>query len=266
MGPLLSFLASHGLAVAFLLVAIGLGGWSLLRRPQRPTLLFAAGIVALAGVAGLAVPAEIGMWLAIGGAGLLVGLFLWLLLTSQWSVWLGGLAVAILLVGVSGWATVAASEGLVDLGKAVTHLEPVQPAWLWLLLVLPVIIYWSRKSLAGMGPTRRWLAIILRTAILLFLILAMAEVRFRQVNDTVTTLFLVDRSLSIPEESSEDSRKDPVTGRPYDLRWERIKKFINDSVEKRGEAHKRDKAGLIVFARRPRLELPPSDSPRFNFK
>ena len=28
----------------------------------------------------------------------------------------------------------------------------------------------------------------------------------------------------------------------------------------------RDKAGLIVFGRRPRLELPPSDAPQFNFQ
>src|SRR5581483_8478302 len=35
--------------------------------------------------------------------------------------------------------------------------------------------------------------------------------------------------------------------------------------EKRGMAHDRDKAGIIVFGRRPRLELPPSDAPRFNF-
>src|SRR5262249_20230370 len=39
----------------------------------------------------------------------------------------------------------------------------------------------------------------------------------------------------------------------------------NDAVEKRGPGHERDRAGLIVFGRRPRLELPPSDSPRFNF-
>ena len=48
-----------------------------------------------------------------------------------------------------------------------------------------------------------------------------------------------------------------------DYRWERIKKFLNEAMEKRGDAHKRDKAGVIVFGRRPRLELPASDAPYF---
>ena len=35
-------------------------------------------------------------------------------------------------------------------------------------------------------------------------------------------------------------------------------------MAERGAGHERDRAGLIVFGRRPRLELPPSDAPRFN--
>ena len=37
-------------------------------------------------------------------------------------------------------------------------------------------------------------------------------------------------------------------------------------MEKRGSGHARDRAGLIVFGRRPRLELPPADAPRFNLR
>src|SRR5262249_28295655 len=36
-------------------------------------------------------------------------------------------------------------------------------------------------------------------------------------------------------------------------------------VARRGVGHERDKAGIIVFGRRPRLELPPSDAPNFNW-
>src|SRR5207237_8968114 len=78
-------------------------------------------------------------------------------------------------------------------------------------------------------------------------------------------LFLVDRSESVAEEF--DPKADPKSPRAHvDLRWDRIKKFINDSVELRGPRHDRDKAGVIVFGRRPRLEIPPSDAPRFNFQ
>src|SRR5262249_29386397 len=74
-----------------------------------------------------------------------------------------------------------------------------------------------------------------------------------------TVLFLVDRSLSVPPEPSPD---DPTSA----LRWLREKRFVNEAVEKRGSGDERDKAGLIVFGRRPRLELPPSDAPRFKFQ
>ena len=78
-------------------------------------------------------------------------------------------------------------------------------------------------------------------------------------------LFLVDRSLSVPEEHDKDV--DPKSPQAkVDLRWERIKRFINESVEKRGAGHDRDRAGVIVFGRRPRLELPPSAVPRFNLR
>jgi hypothetical protein len=271
MSPLLSFLASRWLAGAFVLLALALGGWLLFLRQRRqkwsvPLLLTTCGF-ALAGVGGLTVPPAVGMWVAIGSAALLFGMLLWLILTGQWTVHVSAGIAALLLVGLGGWTAIPAGEGLIDLGKTLRQVEAVQPAWLWGLLIIPLLIYWSRRSLAGMGPARRWMAITLRSILVLFLLLALAEVRWRQVNDTVTTLFLVDRSLSVPEQVDEQAPPDPVPGktRPVDHRWERIKKFINESVEKRGEAHKRDKAGLIVFARRPRLELPPSDAPRFNF-
>src|SRR5262245_32563195 len=263
---LLSLLAPRWLGVAFVLLGAVLAAWLLLQHRRRqswsmPLLLASAGF-GLAGLGGIFVPAEIGMWAAIGAAGLLVALFVWLLLASQWSNGLAALAGAVLMLGLGGWGGIAAGEGLREVGKAIRQIEAVQPAWLWLLLLIPVIVYWSRRSLAGMGPVRRWIAIGLRSSLILFLVLALAEVRIRQSNDTVTTLFLLDGSLSVPEEIDENAPREPNKP-PIDQRWERVKRFINESVEKRGESHKRDKAGMIVFGRRPRLELPPSDAPRF---
>ncbi|OAI45600.1 hypothetical protein AYO44_12720 [Planctomycetaceae bacterium SCGC AG-212-F19] len=268
MSPLISLLAPRWLGVVCILLAVGLAGWLLLRKRRRnawsmPLILAASGF-GLAGAGCLFVPSALGMWAAIGAAALLLGMLIWLVLTSQWSSVLAASVGAVLVLGLGGWGGIPAGEGLFEVGKAVRQIEAVQPRWLWLLLLLPVIVYWSRRSLAGMGPARRWMAIGLRSSLILFLVLALAEVRLRQVNDTVTTLFLVDRSLSVPEEIDENAPRD-AKNNPIDQRWERVKKFINESVEKRGEAHKRDKAGMIVFGRRPRLELPPSDAPRFNF-
>src|SRR5262249_12225668 len=128
------------------------------------------------------------------------------------------------------------------------------------------IILLSFRSLAGLGPFRKWLAIGLRCSLIVFLTLALAEVRLRHETKNITVLFLVDRSLSIPREYPPAAKLDPDSLESQtDLRWERIKRFINDAVEKRGVGHERDKAGIIVFGRRPRLELPPSDAPHFNF-
>src|SRR5207302_11146513 len=63
----------------------------------------------------------------------------------------------------------------------------------------------------------------------------------------LTVLFLWDRSLSMPQDF-EDGK---------DLREDRLRRFINESVSMRGPGHERDQAGVIVFGRWPRLELPP---------
>ncbi|HEV3448362.1 MAG TPA: VWA domain-containing protein, partial [Gemmataceae bacterium] len=121
----------------------------------------------------------------------------------------------------------------------------------------------SYRSLAGLGPVRRWIAIGLRCALVIFLTLALAEVRLRHQNENITVLYLVDRSFSIPVEF--DSTVSPDANR-IDRRTERVEQFINYTVENRGPLHRYDRAGLILFGRRPRLELPPSNAPAFNFK
>src|SRR5204862_4603027 len=106
--------------------------------------------------------------------------------------------------------------------------EVAQPLWLLLLLLIPVVVWMSYRSLAGLGPVRRWVAISLRCLVILLLTLSLAELRLRRPNDTTTVLFVVDRSLSIPQEI------DPGEATPVDKRWQRIKRFMTDAVAKRG--------------------------------
>src|SRR6185369_1745714 len=61
--------------------------------------------------------------------------------------------------------------------------------------------------------------------------------------------------LSVPEEPGE--------GGQGDKRWQRVRKFMNDAVRQKPRGSKRDQVGLIVFGRKPRLELLPGDAPRF---
>ncbi|HYV38174.1 MAG TPA: VWA domain-containing protein, partial [Gemmataceae bacterium] len=131
--------------------------------------------------------------------------------------------------------------------------------WLILLLLIPLTIWWSFRSLAGLGTTRRWIALGLRCSLLLFLTLALAEVYLLHTNDTTTVLFLWDRSVSIPREYDPRDTKETKV----DLVKDRHINFIWNAVAQRGSKHLRDNAGLIIFGRNPRLELPPERVPTF---
>jgi len=173
-------------------------------------------------------------------------------ISGRWNRWIAiGLLAPLLLAMGAAWGK-SIQDGIVVLSRV----RFGQPLWLVLLVTLPILVMMSFHSLAGLGPVRRWLAMGSRLAIVTFLILSLAELRIDKPNDNLTVLFLVDRSLSIPQEI--DPRKQNSGGDPIDERWLRIQAFINESVQKRGRAHLNDQAGVIMFARRPRLIMPPS--------
>jgi uncharacterized membrane protein len=259
-------LATHWFAFLLLVGALGLGAAEWWRGGFRNGLAFfplASAALALLALGGLVVPFDVAFW---GVSLALTALFVALVVvvwTGRWSAPLGWILGGFLLLGLGGLAANAVGQGLVEAGRILIHLEVSEPIWLLLLALLPVVVLLSFRSLGGLGPVRRWLAIGLRCALVLFLILALAEVRLRHPNETVTVIFLVDRSLSIPEEWEPDPLDKT---KRIDQRWERVKKFINEAVEKRGPGHAYDKAGVIVFGRGPRLELPPAEVKRLNFK
>jgi uncharacterized membrane protein len=262
MNPLSRFLTTHWFAGLLLAAAVVLGLLLLRRRRGAAAALgLAAAGLALAGLGGLVPSAAWQLGIAAGAVVLLLMLLSMLLLTGWWSERLGYLVAVLLAFGAGGYLAAVLGAGLTVAGKRLADVHFLYPAWLLLLLIVPLLVLVSYRSLAGLGPVRRWVALGLRCALVALLVLALAEPRLRHESENQTVLFLVDRSLSIPEEPAVDA-----AGRTIDARWERIKKFINDAVALRGAAHEQDSAGLIVFGRRPRLELPPSKAPRFNFQ
>src|SRR5579871_1483942 len=260
------FFAEHWFSILLLAIALVLGA-SLLnvwrrRREWSWPLMLTGSAFSLLGVGGLTLQTEWGLWLSGAMLAVLFIMVLLVITTGSWSALLGYGVGALLLVGVGGLGNRAIARGLSETGKVLASLEPTQPWWLLLLGLIPLIVLLSYRSLAGLGPVRRWVAITLRCALILLLTLALAEVRIRHQNENVTVLFLVDRSLSIPEEFDPEA---PTDSPRVDLRWDRVEKFLNDTVSMRGPEHKYDRAGLILFGRRPRLELPPSNAPLFNF-
>ena len=78
------------------------------------------------------------------------------------------------------------------------------PWWLILIpLVLPPLIWWSYRSLAGLGPVRRTLAISFRAAVITLIVLALAELQTVWKSDRLATIFLLDVSNSVPADQQK---------------------------------------------------------------
>ena len=117
-----------------------------------------------------------------------------------------------------------------------------RPGWLVLLPILVFLVYyWSRKSLSGLGRWRRRLAITARFAVLSLIVLALAEPQIVWRNDRLTTLYAVDLSQSVPRDKIE-----PMLN------------FVRQSTLEHRQAE--DLAGMVVFSKNARVEVPPAPS------
>lgn len=113
-----------------------------------------------------------------------------------------------------------------------------QPAWLWLLLAIPAIAIVSRRSLAGLEPYRRVLAVVFRSAVVALLAMALARIQYVRRNENVAVVFVLDKSHSIPEDR---------------------RKAAEDYVRKAiGQAGRDDRVGVITFDGQADVDLIPS--------
>ena len=121
-----------------------------------------------------------------------------------------------------------------------------QPGYLLLLLLLPLLWIFSFRSLSGLGPVRRLVALTLRTTVLLLFICALAEVQWQKATDRLTVFYLLDQSESIPG---------PVR--------EAMLKYVTKEVQlhrrKTVAGHGGDRPGVIIFGREALIETPPFD-------
>jgi uncharacterized membrane protein len=258
MTRLLALLADYWLLAA--LGAVVLAAVALVGFGRRPRFWWAALAVLLIGghflftyVRPWHLPAwELAAWATVGVLGLFALAGVNLLLTGLWSRPLAWGLAAMLAVALGGFVGSIQAAG-VSAVRTLRTLEFVQPWWLLLLLLLPLLVWFSYQSLAGLGPIRRWVALSVRCLLVALLILALAEPRLRRPNENVCVLYVLDRSMSVPQETDTSSAEGE-----RDLRWLRLQQFVHASVQQRGLAHRNDLSGAILFARRPRLVLPPS--------
>jgi len=116
------------------------------------------------------------------------------------------------------------------------------PWFLLLLGLVPLVTVWSYHSLAGLGKWRRWIAILLRSGVMVLLIFALADMQLLRSSDRVTVIYLLDQSLSIPE-----------------ARRASMIRYVNASIRKHRREDKEDRVGVIVFGRDAEVEVPPVD-------
>ena len=74
------------------------------------------------------------------------------------------------------------------------------PGYLVLLATIPLLILLSFRSMAGLGPIRRVLAIGMRCAVVTAMVLALAGAQWVKTQDDLSVIFVVDRSSSVPRE------------------------------------------------------------------
>lgn len=115
------------------------------------------------------------------------------------------------------------------------------PGYLVLLAVLPLVVALALRSMAGLGPVRRTLAILLRCVVLTFLILALGGAESVIRTDELAVLFMVDRSASVPH-AEQQRAFDFIKQAPEVLRREK------------------DHMGLVAFDGRPAIEQLPMNT------
>ncbi len=117
-----------------------------------------------------------------------------------------------------------------------------QPQWLVLLpLLLPLVWWIGRNSLAGLSRLRGASALALRLLLVTGLVVALARPQWNRASDAVAVYFVKDISDSIPAE-----RKDELN------------EYVRSAV---GKKPLHDRAGLIYFGADASCEQPPSELP-----
>ena len=119
------------------------------------------------------------------------------------------------------------------------------PLYLLLLALLPVLWLTSLRSLAGLGRVRRVVALVLRSAILLILICALAEAQLVRSTERLTVIYLLDQSDSIPATTRNE-----------------MLDYVKASWREHRQPEREDRAAVVIFGREADVEIGPiEDNP-----
>lgn len=118
-------------------------------------------------------------------------------------------------------------------------IEFAHPWYLLLLaLIVPLLWFALRGSIAGLSPGQQRLCFALRLLILALLVCALAGLRVLLPSSQVSTIFAVDDSASISESAANEARQ-----------------WVEQSL---GAQRRHDLAGVVGFGRQSKVWLPPA--------
>ncbi len=180
-------------------------------------------------------PTGFSLWQLLIATSLPVFFYFFFLALEGWSGikrWLFSLCGAALLTGVLYAAF--------SLWMPNSDLSFNEPWYLLLLLSIPLLWWFSYRSLAGLGKHRRWIALALRSAVVATVVFALAEVQLRKTSQKVTVMYLLDQSQSIPL-----------------AKRHAMLNYVVTEVAGHRNAERGDRAGVIVFGRDALIEVPP---------
>src|SRR6266850_5574615 len=110
------------------------------------------------------------------------------------------------------------------------------------------IIWLGMRSLAGMGPVRKWVAIVLRLLVLLMLVLILAGARWNRMHKDVQVMVVRDNSQSTMH----------VRGYPGRNLDESIEDYLRVAADPKHKIHRDDRIGVISFDRTPLIDSMPN--------
>ncbi|MCH8922446.1 MAG: VWA domain-containing protein, partial [Planctomycetes bacterium] len=116
------------------------------------------------------------------------------------------------------------------------------PWYLLVLLLIPALCVFSYRRLAVLGPVRRWVVLGLRSLLVLLIALALADIQKVQRTERLAVIFLVDQSLSIPQQHRKTMRD-----------------YVDQAIKKHRPDLGGDLAGMIEFARTAEPVVAPHD-------
>src|SRR5262245_59862297 len=115
-----------------------------------------------------------------------------------------------------------------------------RPAFLALLALLPTFWWMGYRSLAGLGPWRRWMALGLRSLVFILIVLALADAQYQRRSEGLTVVYLLDQCLSVPA----DQRQAMLD-------------YVRRSIDEHRDDSRGDRFSVIVFGRDAEVEIPP---------